>query len=112
MAAAAQLSPAPKPTKTMFWPGLTLPASMASHRAMGMLAVLVLPYFCRLMKTFSSGIFSWRRMLFWMMRLLAWWGMTRSTSSTARPAFSRTWRVASAMTRTAKRKTALPSILM
>ena len=42
--AAALVSPAPKATKRMLSPGLTRPASTASHRAIGMEAAEVLPY--------------------------------------------------------------------
>ena len=42
-AQAAHVNPPPKPTKTKLSPGLTFLASIASHSAIGMLAVLVLP---------------------------------------------------------------------
>ena len=46
-----------------------------------------------------------------MMRVLAWWGTTRATSSIVTPALASDFWAESTMIRTARRKTSLPSIL-
>ena len=45
-----------------------------------------------------------------MMRMLAWWGTTRAMSSAVTPAWSSDRWAESTITRTARRKTSLPSI--
>ena len=47
----------------------------------------------------------------WMMRMLAWWGMTRARSSALMPAEASAFSAESTTTRTARRKISLPSMV-
>ena len=83
--AAPQLRPPPKPASTSLLPSCTSPCSTASQRAMGTDAAEVLPYLSTLVNSFSGGKPS-ASAADWMMRMFAWCGMKRSTSSSRNPA--------------------------
>ena len=69
----------------------------------------MLPYRWRFTNTFSIGIPEYRAVDS-MIRMLAWWGTIRSTSSLVMPASSRTQVPAAAIDFTADLKTSLPDI--
>ena len=87
IATAPEVKPAPKATKTIRSPTLMRPESTASARARGTDAAEVFPKRSTLTKIRSIGK---PRPLATasMIRMLAWWGMTRSISSGWRPARS------------------------
>src|SRR3989339_210641 len=74
--AAPMVKPAPNAVMTRISPFFNLPAAYASVIAIGIEADEVLPYFSRLINTFSGGSF----ILFAMdsiILIFAWWGITR-----------------------------------
>ena len=89
-------------------PGSTRPASRASLTAIGIEAAAVLPSSPMFMNTLSASM-PRRRVADSMILALAWWGTTRSTSSTVRPARSSTRAADAEMFCTAILKTAWPS---
>ena len=87
MIALAQLIPAPNPTSNTKSPSCTRPRSMASTSAKGIEAAEVFPVLCSTVAVRSIGMASrWHADS--MMRMLAWWGTTRSISDALRPAFA------------------------
>src|SRR5205807_1373222 len=83
--------PAPIPVMSRRSPSCSIPAALASASASGIEPEEVLPYRSTSITVRSSGISSFF-LACSMMRVFAWCGMYTSTSSTLRPAASRTSR--------------------
>lgn len=107
MATAAQVRPAPNPTRTMLSPRSNLPSRCASSSAMATAAADVLPYLWRFTKTFSLGMVR-RSAMASIMRRLAWCGMTSLMLSAVSPASSMTASAERFMALTACLKTSRP----
>src|SRR5690625_24818 len=104
---AAQVSPAPKETRSRSSPSSMRPSSSALRSASGMEAVELFPYSSTVTTTRSiSSPSFWRAAS--MMRRFAWWGTNRLMSAGSRPAFSTASRVDVSMTRTANLNTSRP----
>src|SRR5260221_703503 len=105
-----QVKPPPTPCSSRRSPALIFPARRYSSSASGTEAAEVLPWWSTVTTSFSRGRPSLRAVAS-RMRMLAWCGISQSTSSSDIFAMATVSRADSSSTRTANLNTAWPSIL-